>query len=217
VLPRWKKAPPRWLPAKRTRLWAVIALLDFGAERREFGRGIGWPLGVNMAVRARVFHELGIWWDNRYDRVGNTLRGQGQREWCLRLRAIGLQGCYAPEMVVHHLVPAERLVKPYFRRWFYWFGISRALMYAHHGLDMEAPDERTFDLSAVTHVAGVPRYMFRGALYHVREAARHAMLRHPAEAFEHELMLCFFAGVLRQRWSDRRMPIGSSAASAGAV
>jgi glycosyltransferase involved in cell wall biosynthesis len=216
VLPRWEKAPPRWLPDQRTRLWAVIALLDYGRQIKEFGQGIGWPLGVNMAVRSDVFHTHNIWWDNRYDRVGNSLRGQGQREWCLRLRAAGLRGFYAPEMLVHHLVPADRLVKPYFRRWFYWFGISRAIMYAHHGLDMEAPDERTFDFGAIPHIAGVPRYMFRGALYHVRETLRHRLLQHPPEAFEHELMLCFFAGVLRQRWVDRNSPIGQAVVEAPA-
>jgi FkbM family methyltransferase len=144
----------------------VVALADFGDTRREFGRGIGWPLGVNMAVRASVFHTNGVWWDNRYDRVGNSLRGQGQREWCIRVRAAGLHGYYTPDMIVHHLVPADRMRKPYFRRWFYWYGISRAVLYAQHGLDMESPDEQTFDFSAVRHVAGVCTAL------HVSERAR---------------------------------------------
>jgi glycosyltransferase involved in cell wall biosynthesis len=204
VFPRWQTARPSWMPNRSGRLWAVVALLDFGETRREFGRGIGWPLGVNMAVRASVFHEHQIWWDNRYDRVGNSLRGQGQREWCLRVRAAGLHGYYAPDMVVHHLVPADRLQKPYFRRWFYWYGISRAVLYAHHGLDMESPDERTFDFSTVPHVAGVPRYMFRAAIRHAAQAAGGMLTGRTAEAFEHELWLCFFAGVLQQRWADRQ-------------
>jgi glucosyl-dolichyl phosphate glucuronosyltransferase len=211
VFPRWEKNKPDWLPNRGGRMWGVIALLDYGAERREFGRGIGWPLGVNMAVHASVFADRDLWWDNRYDRVGTTLRGQGQREWCLRVRARGLQGFYAPEMVVHHLVPADRLTKPYFRRWFYWYGISRAILYGHHGLDMEAPDEQALDFSRVRHIAGVPRYMFRTALEHARAALRHTMSGNRADAFEHELWLCFFAGVLRQRWKDRQQPIGTPA------
>jgi glucosyl-dolichyl phosphate glucuronosyltransferase len=214
ALPRWRGQLPRWLETdRRTRLWAVIALLDYGDNEREFGRGIGWPLGVNMAVRSDVFHARGLWWDKRYDRVGNTLRGQGQREWCLRLRAAGLSGFYTPGMIVHHLVAADRLAKPYFRRWFYWFGISRAIMYANHGLDMESPDERQFDPSVAPHIGGVPRYMYRGALYHLRESVRDVIRGRAADAFEHELMLCFFAGVLRQRWADRRAPIGQAASA----
>jgi glycosyltransferase involved in cell wall biosynthesis len=208
VLPRWETSRPDWIPNRSGRLWAVVALLDFGSSRREFGQGIGWPLGVNMAVRASVFHELGIWWDNRYDRIGNSLRGQGQREWCLRVRAAGLQGIYAPDMVVHHLVPADRLRKAYFRRWFYWYGVTRAVLYGHHGLDMEAPDERTHDFKRVPHIAGVPRYMFRSALGHAVQAVSRTARGRTAEAFEHELWLSFFAGVVRQRWSDRLEPIG---------
>jgi hypothetical protein len=192
-------------------MWGVIALLDFGDRPKEFGRGIGWPLGVNMAVRADLFHVHGLWWDNRYDRVGNSLRGQGQREWCLRVRAAGMQGFYVPEMVAHHLIPADRLTKSYFRRWFYWYGVSRAVLYAHRGLDMEAPDEQTLDFSSVPHVAGVPRYMFRTALEHAGGALRHLLGGRSGEAFEHELWLCFFTGVLRQRWRDRLQPIGARA------
>jgi len=210
VLPRWESARPSWIPNRNGRMWAVIALADFGDRPREFGRGIGWPLGVNMAVRASVFHANGIWWDNRYDRVGNSLRGQGQREWCLRARAAGLHGYYTSEMLVHHLVPADRLRKSYFRRWFYWYGISRAVLYAQHGLDMESPDERTFDFSTVPHLAGVPRFMFRNALTHLVQMIKVGAAGRSAESFEHELWLCFFAGVLRQRWQDRLTPVGPS-------
>jgi glucosyl-dolichyl phosphate glucuronosyltransferase len=209
VFPRWEAARPGWMPNRNGRMWAVVALADFGDTRREFGRGIGWPLGVNMAVRASVFHTNGVWWDNRYDRVGNSLRGQGQREWCIRVRAAGLHGYYTPDMIVHHLVPADRMRKPYFRRWFYWYGISRAVLYAQHGLDMESPDEQTFDFSAVRHVAGVPRYMFRSALDHLRRWLAAAAARRTEQSFEHELWLCFFAGILRQRWQDRLEPIGA--------
>jgi glycosyltransferase involved in cell wall biosynthesis len=210
VLPRWETSKPDWIPNRSGRLWAVVALLDFGATRREFGHGIGWPLGVNMAVRASVFRELGLWWDNRYDRVGNSLRGQGQREWCLRARNAGLQGIYTPDMVVHHLVPADRLRKGYFRRWFYWYGVTRAVMYGHHGCDMEAPDERTHDFAKVPHIAGVPRYMFRSAIGHLARAIARTLRGRTAEAFEHELWLSFFAGVVRQRWTDRLTPIGTT-------
>ena len=209
VLPRWESERPAWIPDRSGRMWAVIALADFGDQPREVGRGIGWPLGVNMAVRATVFHTYGLWWDNRYDRVGNSLRGQGQREWCLRARAAGLHGYYTPDMVVHHLVPADRLRKSYFRRWFYWYGISRAVLYAQHGLDMESPDEQTLDFSTVPHLAGVPQFMFRSALKHAGRRIACAVAGRRAESFEHELWLCFFAGVLRQRWQDRLAPVGA--------
>jgi hypothetical protein len=76
---------------------------------------------------------------------------------------------------------------------------------------MESPDEQTFDFTTVPHVAGVPRYMFRSAVEHLTGAVRDTLAGRAAEAFEHELWLCFFAGVLRQRWADRQMPIGAAA------
>ncbi len=202
VLPIWGGSQPGWLANRPGQQWAVIALLDFGREQLEFGRQIGWPLGVNMAVRREAFTRTGPW-DNRFDRKGDTLRGQGQREWCLRARVAGLRGFYAPRMIVHHIVPAERLKKAYFRRWFRWHGIGRAVLYQQAKLDMEAPDDTTLDFSTVPHIAGVPRYMYRTGLRSMAGIARGIIRNDAVRAFEHELWLWFFAGVLTQRWKDR--------------
>jgi len=207
VLPLWGGPRPAWLPDRNGVQWGVIALLDLGPEPVEFGQGkVHWPLGVNMAVRREVFDRTGPW-DNRFDRKGNTLRGQGQREWCLRARAAGLRGFYAPGMEVHHIVERERLNKQYFRRWFYWHGISRAILYREMGLDMEDPDDTAMDFSTVPHVMGIPRYMYRTGLQSVANLARGLIRRDPVAAFENELWLCFFAGVLTQRRRDRKRPL----------
>ena len=203
VLPMWESEPPRWFRNRRGRQWAVIALLDYGRTPVEVGcDGVGWPLGANMAVKADAFDRAGLW-DNRFGRQGNTLRGQEQRDWCLRARAAGLRGYYLPEMLVHHHVPKARLTKHYFRDWFYWNGISRAILYDKLGLDMDSPDESIIDYGRVHHIAGVPRYMWRSALATGGAMIKAALQGEPAKAFEHELSLWFFAGVVRQRWRDR--------------
>ncbi len=203
VLPMWECDPPGWFRNRRGRQWAVIALLDYGAVPVQFGRdGIGWPLGANMAVRRDAFDKTG-WWDNRFGRHGNTLRGQEQRDWCLRARAAGLRGYYAPAIVVHHHVPKARLTKRYFRDWFYWNGISRAILYDKLQLDMESPDESIIEYSKVNHVAGVPMYMWRTALRNGAHMLRRGISGDGAGAFEQELWLWFFAGIVRQRWLDR--------------
>ena len=205
VLPIWDGPRPDWLPNRGGQHWAVIALLDFGPKPLEFGHsGISWPLGVNLAIRREAFASTGPW-DNRFDRQGHTLRGQGQREWCLRARKAGLRGFYAPRMIVHHVVPAERLTRRYFRRWFYWHGISRAILYQHQRLDMESPDDTRLDFTTVPHVAGVPRYMFRTALRSIAGVVRGGLRKDPVATFEHELWLWFFAGVVSRRWKDHRL------------
>lgn len=207
VWPIWKGRRPDWLPDGPGRHWAVLALQDHGDKPVEFGvRGIPWPLGINTATKREAFDRLELF-DNRLGRKAGTLRNQAQREWHLRARAVGLRGFYIPTMAVHHVVEAERLTKAYFRRWYYWHGISRAILFAKLGVDMDSPDDSRHDFSKVPQIAGVPRYMYRTLLTHVRDLIRARLRGHVAEAFEHEVWLWFFAGILKQRWAERKVRI----------
>ena len=196
VLPIWGAARPAWLPDRGGKHWAVIALLDYGAEPIEFGARV--PLGVNMAFRRQAFERAGLL-DPHTGRKAGTLLGQEVREWCIRARAAGLRGFYLPDLVVRHVIPASRLNKAYFRRWFYWRGISRAMLYEKAGLDMEAPEQTTLDFRTVPHVLGVPRYLYRKALASIAACVRARVRRDAVAAFEHELWVWFFAGIVRQR------------------
>ena len=51
-----------------------------------------------------------------------------------------IQGIWHRPHPIDHLVPTERLNKQYFRRWLYWHGISRAMLYRQGGFDMEEPE-----------------------------------------------------------------------------
>jgi len=201
VLPVWGGERPAWLPNHGGKQWAVVALLDYGPRPIEFGARV--PLGVNMAFARSALERAGLF-DPHTGRRSGTLLGQEVREWCIRARRTGLRGFYVPEMTVHHLIPAERLRKAYFRRWFYWRGISRALLYARAGLDMEAPEQTSLDFASVPHVLGVPRYLYRKAGRAVAAWIRDTARGRDVQAFEHELWLCFFAGILRQRARDSR-------------
>lgn len=201
VLPIWGGAKPAWLPEKGGKHWSVIALLDYGPQPVEFGNRV--PLGVNMAFRREAFERAGLW-DNRVGRKAGTLLGQEVREWGLRARAAGLRGFYIPGMVVHHIIPEDRLSKRYFRRWFYWHGISRAMIYQQSKVDMEAPEDTRLDFTKVPHIAGIPRYMYRKLLRYLVKMAHALIRRDPVSAFEFEMWLFFFAGITRQRWKDRK-------------
>jgi len=203
VLPIWGGPRPRWMPEHRTRHWAVIALLDEGPAPFEWKTVL--PLGVNMAVRRSAFDAAGGW-DPRVGRKAGTLLGQEVREWCLRAHAKGLRGFYAPNVVLRHIIPNSRLNKSYFRRWFYWRGISRAMLYQQHGFDMENPQRRSLDFGKVPHIAGIPRYLYRTAAATALAMVRAGLRGDETMAFEHELMLCMYAGIARQRWRDRRTP-----------
>lgn len=204
VLPIWGAPRPAWLPNRGGRQWAVIALLDYGANPIEFGTRV--PLGVNMAFAREAFDRAGLF-DPGIGRRAGTLLGQEVREWCIRARRAGVRGFYVPEMTVEHVIPGERLRKRYFRRWFYWRGISRALLYRRAGLDMEAPEQTTLDFTKVPHVAGVPRYLYRKLLTAAAGWLRATAARDAVAAFDHELWMWFFAGIVRQRWNDRHLGV----------
>jgi len=206
VLPIWGIPKPPWLSDKGGPHWAVIALQDFGPDRVEFGKRYA-PLGVNLAFRREAFDRAGLW-SVGVGRKAGTLLGQEVREWMLRARDAGLKGMYAPQMVLHHVIPADRLQKRYFRRWSYWHGVSRALLYQQRPIDMGAPEETDIDFSKVRLLFGTPLYMYRSFLRSGIACLKTARNGQKIASFEHELKLWFFLGVLRQRWKDRHQPTG---------
>jgi glycosyltransferase involved in cell wall biosynthesis len=212
VLPLWGALKPVWLDEHSSLHAKVIALLDHGNRAREFGCDISWPLGVNVAYRRDVFDRVGLF-DNRLGRKSGTLRNQAQREWHLRARAMGVRGFYLPDMVVHHLVAASRLEKPYFRRWMYWHGVSRALLFKHWGFDMEEPEMQAPPHAGGRRIGGVPVHLLSKAARAAGALAWHTLRGQVAAAFDRELWLCFFAGLARQRWADRLLPVADGPAT----
>ena len=206
VLPLWGAPRPEWIPDHGGRQWAVIALLDYGTMPIPFfTQAHRAPLGVNMAFRRKAF-DLAGFWNNDVGRRKGTLLGQEVREWMRRAQAAGLRGSYAPSLVVQHVIPAERLTKGYFRRWYYWNGVSRALLYRDAWIDMQSPESTDLDFSEVPHVLGVPRFFFGKVPREIRRMVDRAWRGESAASFDAELWLWFFSGVVRQRWADRKLP-----------
>ena len=208
VLPIWEEQRPSWLPNRPGKHWAVIGLLDYGEEAFPLDTRV--PIGVNMAFRRSAFESAGLW-NNDVGRRGATLLGQEVREWGLRAKRAGLIGFYVPDMVVHHVIPRNRLTKKYFRKWFYWHGISRAILFKDHNVDMESPEETMLDFSKIPQIAGVPRYMYRSCLRMLKAATVTTLRRDRIASFENELWVWFFIGILRQRWRDTHRPQSASA------
>jgi hypothetical protein len=81
------------------------------------------------------------------------------------------------------------------------------VLHAQAGLDIETPERVPIDPAAIHYLGGVPRYLFRTALGPLRKAVAARLAFDSARSFEHELWLCFFAGVVHQRWRDRHAPV----------
>jgi len=203
VHPRWAGPLPSWLDPAAATTGKVLGLQNHGPAPCEYGRdGISWPLGVNVAYRREACVRVGPF-DPRLGRVAGTLRNQSQREWHLRARAAGRRGMYLPGMVVHHQVSHDRVTRAYFHRWFYWHGISRAVLCRAHHLHLLEPEDSATQ-AGERELARVPLSLWRDAGRAALSAGWRWMTARPDDALEYELRVAFWAGVLRERWRDEK-------------
>jgi glycosyltransferase involved in cell wall biosynthesis len=191
VLPRWEVPPPPELLTIRARdVWGPLALIDYGDlplryESESFGKK-RLPIGANLALRREAIEQVGGW---RTDlgRVDNTLIAGEDRELCVRLYRAGLySGIYDPSVVVKHFVPASRLTRKYFRRWFFWHGRTLARMADAVYLEL--------DLTRVPSLAGVPRFIYREFLQQLGRWLRCAWRADALALLIEELLLIEFLG-----------------------
>lgn len=207
VLPRWGAPRPRWLREGpwRSEVFGCLALFDYGDE----GKVLKKPIGANMAFRRAALGAVGGFRED-LGRDATSLKGQEVPELMLRLAAAGSKGAwYVPEAVVHHWVPPERLTKRYFRRWFYWRGISRAAVgdRVWYGGDW-LPAEK------VRRLAGLPGHVYRQAAEAAGRLVARTAARDAAGAFEAELRLWYVAGYARATWLGDPSPTGKLKARA---
>ena len=200
VRPIWEAPPPPWVDQTRSDLWGTLAILDYGPTSFEFEERKRVPLGANMAVRRTLFDRVGNF-DTDLGRVGNSLRGQAQAEFFCRSRNAGARGVYVPAMAVEHHVPASRLTRSYFRRWWFMKGSGR-----HRLEQMHPRTELGVDLSQVRKTAGIPRYMYGSAVRDAGGYLRALAAGDRLGAVRHEMMLCYFAGYVRGGLSPDSSP-----------
>jgi glycosyltransferase involved in cell wall biosynthesis len=205
VLPRWEVLPPPELLTTRSReIWGPLALVDYGDKPTRYdAASFGLkrlPIGANLAVRRNAIERVGGW---RTDlgKVDNSLICGEDHELCVRLYRAGLySGLYDPAVVVRHLVPASRLTRDYFRRWFYWRGRTMARMAGAIYLDL--------DLANVPYVAGVPRFVYREFLEQVSLWLRRTGRSDALALLIEEVKLFEYFGFFAESWL-RQSPVGS--------
>jgi hypothetical protein len=182
------------------RIWGPLAILDYGNQPKALVPGmIGekLPIGANLAFRRSALAEIGGW---RTDlgKVDNTLISGEDHEVFYRLERAGLfRGLYDPANVVHHWVPASRMTRRYFRRWFFWHGKTLARMSSEiYGQVMAG--------HRVPHIAGAPRFFYRQTLELCARYVTRWPRRNPLDRFITELETIECLGFLAQAWSGWR-------------
>jgi len=200
VRPIWGAPPPRWLDQTRGDLWGTLAILDYGASPFVFEERHRVPLGANMAVRRTLIDRIGGF-DPSLGRRGRSLLGQEQAEFFARSRFSGARGAYVPEMELDHHVPHTRLTKQYFRRWWYWKGVSRARADAMH-----QQTELGLNLRDVPYVAHVPRFVWGLLARAVLQWIGASLRRDPIMAARFQMQCAYAVGYVRACWDRTTRP-----------
>ncbi len=206
VVPIWEAPPPRWLDLTRGDLWGTIAILDYGPSRFTFEDRCRVPLGANMGFHRSLVERVGAFRADLGRSNGRRVLGQEVPELLARSRAANLSGVYVPEMRVHHHIPAARLTKRYFRRWWVGKGFSKAI------LDATQPITETgLDLRTVPHLGSVPRFMISDAGRDILAYARAVVVNDVCERARRAMRLAYLWGYLRARGLWRRPQYASTA------
>jgi cellulose synthase/poly-beta-1,6-N-acetylglucosamine synthase-like glycosyltransferase len=195
VLPRWDSTPPPELLGRRAQsVWGPLAIVDYGDEPAIYAACSTkqrLPIGANLAFVRSAIVQIGGW---RTDlgKVDNTLISGEDHEIFMRLRRHDLySGYYDPQVTVRHFVPAARLTRRYFRRWFFWHGKTQALMLddLFFGLEM----------ARVPRIAGVPRFLYRQGIQQFWRYLR-TLGSGPFEVMVEELRSLQFVGLYLECW-----------------
>jgi len=188
VAPRWHPAVPQWIRRARERhprLGAPLALLDYGD--RPVTLGPRTVLGANLAVRRQLFTDLGGF-PSHLGKLRGTLLSGEDHELCRRVQAAGFRAMYFPGAVVQHFVPAERARVSYFLKWFFWSGITHAIM-----------DSKAVSAGGLT-IGGLPLYLVKRAAISSAGVVAGLLTGQGTSALNCTIDVAFTAGYAAERW-----------------
>ncbi len=185
IAPIFEAPPPRWLTE---RFYGFLAVRTERTDDYPIESASQAPFGANMAVKRAVFDRVGLF-DVTRGRSGKVLASGEDGELFERILAAGLHAWFIGDARVHHKVEAFRLSKRYLRRWRYQSSRNIAL---------------SRGLAGARRVCGVPLFVFPQTL----RAAWRVVTGHlgcaPDEAFNREMVLCHFLGLIEGLYRRER-------------
>lgn len=167
--------PPDWLASINT---APLGLINYGAERKR----IDFPYlaTANCAFKRSAVIDAGMF-DVRLGRRPDKLYADEDTEMVSRILARGGRVEYEPAMLAFHFVPAARMTKDYFRRWYQERGEGSGLVGAESGRSL----------------FGIPFFEFRQCLVSLGGYIAKTVRR--KQKFQEELFLRHFFGIVTGR------------------
>jgi len=131
IMPIWLSEKPEWYT---NQLGSYLSLLDISQNIKQIVFP-DCPYGCNMSFKKSIFNVVG-YFDVSFGRClskNNLLSGE-EVDLCKRINERGYKILYNPKAIVHHQIDPSRVTKAWFRKRFYWGGISGAVFNKkHHG------------------------------------------------------------------------------------
>lgn len=147
---------PAWL----TNSWVSYLTVSEFESAKKTGEFV-WPdtpWGANISFRKNVFDTVGVFPTN-LGRIGNSLLSNEEVNIGKKIVSAGFRIAFAPDAVIHHKIPPERLTKQYFHHRTYWQGISDAILDAETDASVyEGMRKRIHDFASNRSVYGANNF-----------------------------------------------------------
>lgn len=141
IRPRWSVPPPDWVSRP---ILPALTLLDLGDEERLLDPDVTTVFGANISFAVEPLRAIGGF-DPAFGHAGKRIFFSEEDEAQRALAAQGYRVLYAPEIGVHHVIPADRLTRRAFVRRRYAYGRAlgarrgRGARHAFRQLSTSAP------------------------------------------------------------------------------
>jgi len=187
IAPIWETPPPAWLTE---RFYGFLAVRTERNDDYPITSPSQAPFGANMAFRRGVFDRVGLF-DTSRGRKGKVLASGEDGEMFERILAAGLKAVFLGQSRVHHKVESFRLTKGYFRKW--RFQTSRNIAQSR-------------GLAGERRLLNIPLYVFPQFLRAVARMLWGHLTQPRDEAFNREIVVCHFLGLMHGLFNSRRAP-----------
>ena len=122
ILPFLECELPKWMSKY---LASLMSIIDMGTEVTKF-QGTKYPIGANMGFSKAVFDQIGGF-NTALGRIGKSMLGGEEKDFFFRVKSLNAPIYYFPKMLVHHVIPKERLTEEFVKKAANGIGVSEKL------------------------------------------------------------------------------------------
>jgi glycosyltransferase involved in cell wall biosynthesis len=123
ITPRFEAGhPPKWLNCW---MYSLISATNCPDKTRKYGKR-KYPIGANMGFRRQCLEKSG-YFNTELGRTGNILLGGEEKDIFLKIKGLGMEIYYFPDVEIEHIIPESRTTEEYIERVGLGVGISEQI------------------------------------------------------------------------------------------